>query len=89
MGSSSDITTIYFKGRREGIVEKSKAAGFALLVKKGDMKMSDVPARSAQAVRLFMSFEVGQLAALATGEPILVKNTTFMVQGSRLRKCYS
>ena len=70
-------------------MEKSKAAGFALLVKKGDMKMEDVPERSRKAVLLFKSFEIEQLAALANGEKVPMRNINFQVQGPRLRKCYT
>lgn len=62
-----------------------KAAGFALAVKRGDIKIDKVPMTSRAATRLYAEFDMETLKKLALGEKIEVKRNSFIGTTEKLR----
>ncbi|MCH7761300.1 hypothetical protein IIA15_07895 [candidate division TA06 bacterium] len=62
-----------------------KAAGFALAVKRGDMKIDKVPMTSRAATRLYLEFDTDTLKSLALGEKTEIKRNSFLGVPAKLR----
>lgn len=69
------------------MAQKSRAAGIALAVKRGDLKMEDVSPRSKAAVKVMVTeFDDDHLKRLSLGEAPKIQNFSFMTQGTKLRR---